>query len=74
MAEPTRPGAAARSGLRRLADALGSAGRGVLTGDKYANYLRYHASTGHEHPPMTPAQFWRDYHDWQDAHPQGRCC
>ncbi|WP_336649929.1 YbdD/YjiX family protein [Kocuria rosea] len=63
-----------RHGMRRLAEGLGRAGRIVLTGDKYEHYLKYHASTGCEHPPLTEAQFWRDYHAWQDDHPEGRCC
>ena len=63
-----------RLGLRRIADGVGRMGRIALTGDKYEHYLKYHASTGCEHPPMSEAEFCRDYHAWQDDHPEGRCC
>ena len=63
-----------RLGLRRIADGVGRMGRIALTGDKYEHYLKYHSSTGCEHPPMSEGQFWRDYHAWQDRNPQGRCC
>jgi hypothetical protein len=74
MADPSAPGSGLAQGLRRAADVLGRLGRGALTGDRYEHYLKYHASTGCEHPPMTEAEYWRDYHAWQDDNPQGRCC
>ena len=49
-------------------------GNGVLGADRYQRYLEYHRATGCEREPLTERQFWRDYQDWQDAHPEGRCC
>ncbi|RKQ33635.1 YbdD/YjiX family protein [Kocuria tytonis] len=49
-------------------------GNGVLGADRYERYLQYHRATGSEAEPMTEREFWRDYQDWQDAHPEGRCC
>lgn len=49
-------------------------GNGVLGADKYERYLEYHRATGSVEAPMTEREFWRDYQDWQDAHPEGRCC
>lgn len=47
---------------------------GVLGADKYEHYLVHHRT---HHPgvePMDVREFWRDYADWQDRNPQGRCC
>ncbi len=40
-------------------------------------YDRYRANLLARHPdavPMTERAFWREHMDWQDEHPQGRCC
>ena len=40
-------------------------------------YDRYCAHLERNHPGATPLgerEFWRDHQDWQDRHPQGRCC
>lgn len=49
-------------------------GNGVLGADKYERYLDYHRASGQAGEPMTEREFWKDYQDWQDANPQGRCC
>lgn len=68
--ETARPlavlGNAARGVVRYL--------EGVLGADKYRVYLEHQ---GRNHPgitPMTEREFWRDYSDWQEMNPQGRCC
>ena len=35
---------------------------------------QHHAAAGHDRPPMTEREFWRDQTDRQDTNPQGRCC
>ena len=60
-----------------LRERLGQAKRfvdGVLGADKYQHYLEHHARTHPGQTPMTERAFWKDYSDWQDKHPQGRCC
>jgi len=47
---------------------------GVLGADAYAKYLEHHSASGHNDPPMTEREFWRDHTDRQDSNPQGRCC
>ncbi|HET6269240.1 MAG TPA: YbdD/YjiX family protein [Arthrobacter sp.] len=47
---------------------------GVMGADAYAKYLEHHSASGHDGPPMTAREFWRDHTDRQDANPQGRCC
>ncbi|MDO4919245.1 YbdD/YjiX family protein [Kocuria sp.] len=49
-------------------------GNGVLGADRYDRYLEYHRACGNHEAPMTEREFWCDYQDWQDAHPEGRCC
>ncbi|CAL8896647.1 hypothetical protein KVA01_21230 [Kocuria varians] len=49
-------------------------GNGVLGADRYERYLQYHRASGSGSEPMSEREFWRDYQDWQDAHPEGRCC
>ncbi|MEV7651568.1 MULTISPECIES: YbdD/YjiX family protein [Kocuria] len=49
-------------------------GNGVLGADKYEHYVQYHRASGCGTPLMTEREFWRDYQDWQEAHPEGRCC
>lgn len=56
--------------FRGLARYLG----GVLGADAYARYLEHHAAMGHDAPPLTEREFWRDRTDRQDSNPQGRCC
>ncbi|MGO3833288.1 MAG: YbdD/YjiX family protein [Microbacteriaceae bacterium] len=60
--------------LRTLAMSLGRYLNGVLGGDKYTTYLRHHKNTHPETAPMSEREFWRDYRDWQERNPQGRCC
>ncbi|MCW2763521.1 MAG: YbdD/YjiX family protein [Marmoricola sp.] len=57
-------------GFRGLARYLG----GVMGADAYRKYLEHHAASGHQGPPMTEREFWRDRTDRQDANPEGRCC
>ena len=47
---------------------------GVLGADKYRVYLEHQARTHPDVQPMGEREFWRDYADWQDKNPQGRCC
>lgn len=47
---------------------------GVLGADKYRVYLAHQARTHPGTAPMTEREFWRDYTDWQEKNPQGRCC
>ncbi|MBP2388468.1 uncharacterized short protein YbdD (DUF466 family) [Paeniglutamicibacter kerguelensis] len=47
---------------------------GVLGADKYRVYLEHQARTHPGVPPMSEREFWRDYTDWQEKNPQGRCC
>lgn len=47
---------------------------GVLGADKYRVYLQHQARTHPGATPMTEREFWRDYTDWQEKNPQGRCC
>jgi len=71
-ATPRGAGAARRilGGLASLREFV----EGVLGADKYRGYLAHHARTHPGEPPMTEREFWRDYADWQDRNPQGRCC
>jgi uncharacterized short protein YbdD (DUF466 family) len=48
--------------------------RGVMGADAYQKYLEHHRASGHETPPMSEREFWRDKTDRQDSNPQGRCC
>jgi uncharacterized short protein YbdD (DUF466 family) len=57
-------------GFRGFARYLG----GVMGADAYAKYLEHYASAGHDGPPLTEREFWRDRTDRQDSNPQGRCC
>ncbi len=47
---------------------------GLLGADAYTKYLEHHRAAGHQEPPLTEREFWRDRTDRQDANPQGRCC
>lgn len=47
---------------------------GVLGADKYRVYLEHQARTHPGVAPMSEREFWRDYNDWQEKNPQGRCC
>jgi len=47
---------------------------GVLGADAYRHYLAHHRASGCTSVPMTEREFWRDKHDRQDRHPEGRCC
>ncbi|MEO8281954.1 MAG: YbdD/YjiX family protein [Pseudarthrobacter sp.] len=58
------------TGFRGFARYLG----GVLGADAYAKYLEHYHAAGHEEPPLTEREFWRDHTDRQDSNPQGRCC
>ncbi|HEY8699390.1 MAG TPA: YbdD/YjiX family protein [Arthrobacter sp.] len=62
--------AVAASGFRGLARYLGS----VMGADAYAKYVEHHRAAGHERPPLSEREFWRDRTDRQDSNPQGRCC
>ena len=42
--------------------------------DAYAKYLEHHTASGHQEPPLSEREFWRDRTDRQDSNPQGRCC
>ena len=56
------------SSLKRFAD-------GVLGADKYQRYLEHHRAHGREgEKPMSEREFWRSWQDWQESHPEGRCC
>ncbi|MFI8411630.1 YbdD/YjiX family protein [Paeniglutamicibacter gangotriensis] len=58
------------SGARALTRYL----EGVLGADKYRIYLEHQARTHPGEAPMGEREFWRDYTDWQEKNPQGRCC
>lgn len=58
------------NGFRGVAKYLG----GVLGADAYAKYRDHHRAAGHQEPPLSEREFWRDRTDRQDANPQGRCC
>lgn len=60
--------------LRAWVRAVSRFGNGVLGADRYDRYLEYHRARGAPGEPMTEREFWRDYHAWQEANPQGRCC
>ncbi|GAA1866150.1 hypothetical protein GCM10009715_11690 [Paeniglutamicibacter psychrophenolicus] len=69
------------SALARGLCAVGNAARGlgrylegVLGADKYRVYLEHQARTHPGVEPMGEREFWRDYTDWQEKNPQGRCC
>ena len=69
------------SGVTSLADLVLGWGRsalrlgnGVLGADKYQRYREYHRAAGEPGDPMTEREFWKDYQDWQETNPQGRCC
>lgn len=47
---------------------------GVLGADKYRVYLEHQKRTHPGVAPMNEREFWRDYTDWQEKNPQGRCC
>ncbi|MFC7597940.1 YbdD/YjiX family protein [Terrabacter sp. GCM10028922] len=70
---------------RSLLSRLASAGiRGFRGGTAYLRavmgadaYDRYRAHLTRHHPgarPLGEREFWREHLDWQDRHPQGRCC
>lgn len=63
--------------MEKLREKLGQARRfmeGVLGADKYRHYLEHLADTHPEAEPMTEREFWREYTNWQERNPQGRCC
>ena len=62
--------AAVTRGFRGFARDLG----GVLGADAYTKYLEHHQASGHNTPPLSEREFWRDRTDRQDSNPQGRCC
>ncbi|GAA1496594.1 hypothetical protein GCM10009628_15970 [Paeniglutamicibacter kerguelensis] len=79
-AKETVPGAQ-RSAVARACSATWHGARsfvrffeGVLGADKYRVYLEHQARTHPGVPPMSEREFWRDYTDWQEKNPQGRCC
>ncbi|ROZ62041.1 YbdD/YjiX family protein [Kocuria soli] len=48
---------------------------GVMGADKYQRYREFHAAHGQPgEAPMTEREFWRDWQDYQEKNPQGRCC
>lgn len=47
---------------------------GVLGADKYDRYLAHHSANHPDLDPMSEREFWKDYSDWQERNPQGRCC
>lgn len=47
---------------------------GVLGADKYQHYLEHQARTHPDQKPMNEREFWKDYTDWQEKNPEGRCC
>lgn len=64
-------------GLYAVGHAARGLGRyleGVLGADKYRVYLEHQARTHPGTKPMGEREFWRDYTDWQEKNPQGRCC
>jgi uncharacterized short protein YbdD (DUF466 family) len=48
--------------------------RGVLGDDLYDRYLAYHRRSADPGPTMTEREFWRARTDYQERHPEGRCC
>ena len=77
----TTPQGTGTSALARGLCAVGNAARGlgrylegVLGADKYRVYLEHQALTHPGVEPMGEREFWRDYTDWQEKNPQGRCC
>ena len=47
----------------------------MLGADKYQRYLEHHRAHGCEgEKPMSEREFWRSWQDWQERHPEGRCC
>jgi uncharacterized short protein YbdD (DUF466 family) len=48
--------------------------RGVLGADAYQRYLEHQARVHPGSEPLSERAFWRDRMDWEDRHPQGRCC
>ncbi|MGX9902236.1 YbdD/YjiX family protein [Arthrobacter sp. SA17] len=59
-----------KAGFRGFARYLGA----LVGADAYRKYLEHHAASGHEGPPLSEREFWRDRTDRQDSNPQGRCC
>ena len=65
---------AATRAARRAWQAVAWYANGVTGESRYEAY-RSHALAAHpEREPLDRRAFWRDYHRWQDANPQGRCC
>lgn len=63
--------------MASLLDRLGQAKRfvdGVLGADKYQHYLEHHQRHHPDQQPMNEREFWKDYTDWQEKNPEGRCC
>lgn len=63
--------------MASLLERLGQAKRfvdGVLGADKYQHYLEYHQRNHPDQQPMNERGFWKDYTDWQEKNPEGRCC
>jgi uncharacterized short protein YbdD (DUF466 family) len=48
--------------------------RAVLGEHAYDQYLAHHRRCGHGGPPMTEREFWRARTEYQESHPEGRCC
>ncbi|WP_309107049.1 YbdD/YjiX family protein [Arthrobacter sp.] len=59
-----------KAGFRGFAQYLGA----LVGADAYRKYLEHHAASGHDGPPLSEREFWRDRTDRQDNNPQGRCC
>ena len=63
--------------MATLLERLGQAKKfvdGVLGADKYQHYLEHHERNHPGVKPMTEREFWKDYTDWQEKNPEGRCC
>lgn len=47
---------------------------GVLEGDAYQKYVQHMALAHPGRRVMGEREFWRDRTDYEERHPQGRCC
>lgn len=48
--------------------------KSVMGDNRYERYLAHHERAHPGEPPLTKAQYWREYTDRQDRNPSTRCC
>ena len=48
--------------------------RAIMGADAYERYCEHLSRSHPDAVPLSERDFWREHFEWQDEHPQGRCC